>query len=33
LIKLLMGKGKEIHPALYLIAVLFISNFVIQYVF
>ncbi|WP_154663531.1 NCS2 family permease [Neobacillus dielmonensis] len=33
LIKLLMGKGKEIHPALYLIAILFISNFVIQYVF
>ncbi|WP_197482213.1 NCS2 family permease [Oceanobacillus sp. Castelsardo] len=33
LIKLLTGKGKEIHPALYMIAVLFISNFVIQYVF
>ncbi|WP_251551687.1 NCS2 family permease [Neobacillus muris] len=33
LMKLLMGKGKEIHPALYLIAILFISNFVIQYVF
>jgi adenine/guanine/hypoxanthine permease len=33
LIKVLMGKGKEIHPALYLIAILFISNFVIQYVF
>jgi AGZA family xanthine/uracil permease-like MFS transporter len=32
-LKLLMGKGKEIHPALYLIAILFISNFVIQYVF
>lgn len=31
--KLLMGKGKEIHPALYMIAILFISNFVIQYVF
>ncbi|MEH7224428.1 NCS2 family permease [Bacillus sp. JJ1566] len=30
--KLLMGKGKEIHPALYMIAILFISNFVIQYV-
>ncbi|WP_077618475.1 NCS2 family permease [Bacillus sinesaloumensis] len=29
--KLLMGKGKEIHPALYMIAILFISNFVIQY--
>lgn len=33
LIKLFMGKGKEIHPALYMIAILFISNFVIQYVF
>lgn len=33
IIKLLMGKGKEIHPALYMIAILFISNFVIQYVF
>lgn len=33
LIKLLMGKWKEIHPALYLIAILFIGNFVIQYVF
>lgn len=33
LMKLLMGKGKEIHPALYLIAILFISNFVIQYVY
>jgi AGZA family xanthine/uracil permease-like MFS transporter len=33
LIKLLMGKGKEIHPALYMIAILFMSNFVIQYVF
>lgn len=32
-LKLLMGKGKEIHPALYLIAILFISNFVIQSVF
>jgi len=32
-IKLLMGKGREIHPALYMIALLFISNFVIQYVF
>jgi adenine/guanine/hypoxanthine permease len=31
--KLLMGKGKEIHPALYMITILFISNFVIQYVF
>jgi adenine/guanine/hypoxanthine permease len=33
LLKLLMGKGKEVHPALYFIAILFISNFVIQYVF
>ena len=33
LIKLLMGKGKDIHPALYMIAILFISNMVIQYVF
>ncbi|RJS50034.1 NCS2 family permease [Bacillus sp. PK3_68] len=33
LIKLLIGKGKEIHPALYMIAILFFSNFVIQYVF
>ena len=33
LIKLLMGKGKEIHPALYMIGILFMSNFVIQYVF
>jgi adenine/guanine/hypoxanthine permease len=33
LLKLLMGKGKEVHPALYFIALLFISNFVIQYVF
>ncbi len=33
LLKLFMGKGKEIHPALYMIAILFISNFVIQYVF
>ncbi|WP_099351549.1 NCS2 family permease [Fredinandcohnia onubensis] len=31
--KLLMGKGKEIHPALYMIAILFLSNFVIQYVY
>ncbi|MFS0864322.1 NCS2 family permease [Fredinandcohnia sp. 179-A 10B2 NHS] len=31
LLKLLMGKGKEIHPALYMIALLFISNFVIHY--
>lgn len=31
--KLLMGKGKEIHPALYMIALLFISNFVLQYAF
>ncbi|MCM3766350.1 NCS2 family permease [Neobacillus niacini] len=33
LLKLFMGKGKEVHPVLYLIAVLFISNFVIQYAF
>ncbi|MBU8906325.1 NCS2 family permease [Desertibacillus haloalkaliphilus] len=33
LIKLLMGKGKEVHPALYMIAILFMSNFVIHYVF
>lgn len=33
LLKLLMGKGKEIHPALYMIALLFISNFVFIYVF
>ncbi|MEH7381860.1 NCS2 family permease [Bacillus sp. JJ1533] len=31
--KLLMGKGKEVHPALYMIAILFFSNFVIQYVY
>ncbi|MFB3161435.1 NCS2 family permease [Neobacillus sp. 179-J 1A1 HS] len=33
LLKLLMGKGREVHPALYLIALLFVSNFVIQYAF
>lgn len=33
LLKLLLGKGREVHPALYLIALLFISNFVIQYAF
>jgi adenine/guanine/hypoxanthine permease len=33
LMKLFMGKGKEIHPALYMIAILFISNFVLQYAF
>ncbi|NYE05791.1 AGZA family xanthine/uracil permease-like MFS transporter [Bacillus niacini] len=33
LLKLLLGKGKEVHPALYFIAILFFSNFVIQYVF
>ncbi|MEH7250147.1 NCS2 family permease [Neobacillus niacini] len=33
LLKLLMGKGREVHPALYLIALLFFSNFVIQYAF
>ncbi|MEO4052879.1 NCS2 family permease [Solibacillus sp. CAU 1738] len=32
LIKLLMGKGKELHPALYIIAILFMSNIVIQHV-
>ncbi|WP_053365730.1 NCS2 family permease [Bacillus sp. FJAT-27245] len=32
LLKLLMGKGKEIHPVLYTIAILFVSNFVLQYV-
>jgi adenine/guanine/hypoxanthine permease len=31
LLKLLLGKGREVHPALYLIALLFFSNFVIQY--
>ncbi|KKK37326.1 permease [Mesobacillus campisalis] len=31
LLKMLMGKGREIHPALYAIAILFISNFVLQY--
>lgn len=33
LIKLLMGEGSEIRPALYFIAILFIGNFVIQNVF
>jgi AGZA family xanthine/uracil permease-like MFS transporter len=33
LLKLLIGKGREVHPALYLIALLFFSNFVIQYAF
>lgn len=33
IMKLLMGKGREIHPALYMIAILFISNFVLQYAF
>lgn len=32
LLKLFLGRGKEIHPALYMIAILFMSNFVIQYV-
>ncbi|ALC89155.1 permease [Bacillus sp. FJAT-18017] len=32
LLKLLLGKGKEVHPVLYFIAILFFSNFVIQYV-
>lgn len=31
LLKLLMGKGREIKPALYMIALLFLSNFVLQY--
>jgi adenine/guanine/hypoxanthine permease len=31
LMKLLMGKGREIQPALYMIALLFLSNFVLQY--
>lgn len=31
LMKLLMGKGREIKPALYMIALLFLSNFVLQY--
>ncbi|MDQ0157467.1 NCS2 family permease [Robertmurraya andreesenii] len=30
LMKLMMGRGKEIHPALYIIAILFIGNFVFQ---
>ncbi|MFB3167712.1 NCS2 family permease [Neobacillus sp. 179-C4.2 HS] len=33
LLKLLIGKGREVHPVLYLIALLFVSNFVIQYAF
>lgn len=33
LLKLFMGKGRDIHPALYMIAILFITNFVIQYAF
>jgi adenine/guanine/hypoxanthine permease len=33
LMKLFMGKGKEVHPALYLIAILFITNFVIPFVY
>ncbi|WP_210366865.1 NCS2 family permease [Bacillus sp. REN3] len=32
LMKLLMGKGREVKPALYMIALLFLSNFVLQYV-
>jgi adenine/guanine/hypoxanthine permease len=31
LMKLLMGKGREIQPALYMIALLFLGNFVLQY--
>jgi adenine/guanine/hypoxanthine permease len=30
LMKLLMGKGREIHPAMYLIALLFFSSFVVR---
>jgi len=33
LLKLFMGQGRDIHPALYIIALLFISNFAIQYFF
>ncbi|MGX6444300.1 NCS2 family permease [Neobacillus sp. K501] len=33
LLKLFMGKGRDIHPALYMIAILFMTNFVIQYAF
>lgn len=32
LMKLLMGKGREIKPALYIIGLLFLSNFILQYV-
>lgn len=32
LLKLLVGKSKDIHPALYMIAILFICNFVVKYV-
>ncbi|CEG26284.1 NCS2 family permease [Bacillus sp. B-jedd] len=31
LLKLLLGKGREVHPMLYFIAILFFSNFIIQY--
>lgn len=31
LMKLLMGKGREIQPALYMIALLFLGNFILQY--
>ncbi|CAM3719766.1 NCS2 family permease [Mesobacillus zeae] len=31
LTKVLLGKGREISPALYMIALLFLSNFVLQY--
>ncbi len=33
IIKMLMGKGKEIHPAMYMIALLFLSNFIVQFGF
>lgn len=32
LLKLLVGKSKDIHPALYMIAILFICNFIVKYV-
>lgn len=32
LLKLFLGKGREVHPVLYFIAILFFGNFVIQYV-
>jgi len=33
LMKVFLGKGREVHPALYLIALLFFGNFIVQYVF